>query len=595
MKTNLFKVKKKYDKQVILEEDVLKNPILLFLKKNKKNVFWFILMLLFCLILVSVGLAFSSFRGSNDYDITYITGGEQIESNNDPDIDDEDVEEELLGEIAKEDGVVILVETFMTPKGDVVSCFTDGTSIMVTSKGKIYRISSDKKGNYGISKDGKISSNASKILVKSTTSTLADGSVVTYYTDGTAKLELNDKVVFVRDSDNILIDNENNLIKIKPSGVALTKEVNKTNGGVVNVFSDGTKLITIGDRSFIVNKNADFSMENGILSYDRNNTFSMISDVTYKDGNIIRHYTNGSATITDKDGKVVYVKNSGDLKLKKKKLYEIVPNDKGESRGVVITGNKVNVVYYDNGAAVIIYPDNNRVYVEDSDQILFDGNKNIIGDVSSSKLISVMVTEDGETAYSFENGKSQVIRENNSSYIVDTDTLTLRPIEDDKEDGNKDEDEDKDDDEDKDEGTTIEPTDPTEGIHITEAEHEYDDPLSVQTTTFTIRNNSTKSKDLRIVIKEIDNYFEYKTDRLEPKFVKYQATVGDDYVPATVLSSNSWLDQENNVNYILYDGIIPPKTTLKVALSLYVDYSLLDNSHQNKGFIGTIKVFVQDR
>ena len=41
--------------------------------------------------MISVGIAFSLFRGSNDYDITYITGSEQIDSNNDPDINDDDI------------------------------------------------------------------------------------------------------------------------------------------------------------------------------------------------------------------------------------------------------------------------------------------------------------------------------------------------------------------------------------------------------------------------------------------------------------------------------------------------------------------------
>ena len=125
MKTNMFRVKEKTDKRLVIEEDVLKNPLLLLLKRNRKPIIRGLLMLLFCLILVSVGIGFSLFRGSNDYDITYITGSDKIETN-DPDIDEDDIEDELLGEIAREDGVVVLVKSFMTPEGGVVSYYADG-------------------------------------------------------------------------------------------------------------------------------------------------------------------------------------------------------------------------------------------------------------------------------------------------------------------------------------------------------------------------------------------------------------------------------------------------------------------------------------
>ena len=148
--------------------------------------------------------------------------------------------------------------------------------------------------------------------------------------------------------------------------------------------------------------------------------------------------------------------------------------------------------------------------------------------------------------------------------------------------------------EEKDEGTTPKPIDPGAGIDITEAEHKYDDPFSVQSTTFIIQNNNNKSRVLRIVLEEINDYDRFNTSRLHPQYVKFQATVGDDYVPASVLNANTWVDANEITNFVLYDGVIPPMTSLNVAIALYVDYSLLDNSHQNKGFIGTIKVYVDD-
>ena len=193
MKTNLFNVKEKKEKKIIIEEEKLKNPFLLFLKRHKNFIFTSGIMLGVCLLLVSTGIAFSLFRGTNDYDISYIEGDETIDSNNNPEIGDEEVEEELLGEIARSEGIVLQTNTFMTQDGDVVSYFTDGTAVVVRANGKIYRISTNKQETYGIDKNGVIDESAKKILVTSTTTTLTDGSIITYYSDGTAKVEHKDK------------------------------------------------------------------------------------------------------------------------------------------------------------------------------------------------------------------------------------------------------------------------------------------------------------------------------------------------------------------------------------------------------------------
>ena len=160
MKTNLFKVREKKEKKIIIEEERLKNPFLLFFKRYGKSIIISGIMIAICFLLISTGIAFSLFRGSNDYDITYIEGDEIINSNNNPEIDDEDVKDELLGEIAKADGIVLQTKTFMSSQGDVISYFTDGTAIVVQSNGKIYRISSTQNGGYGINENGKVNETA---------------------------------------------------------------------------------------------------------------------------------------------------------------------------------------------------------------------------------------------------------------------------------------------------------------------------------------------------------------------------------------------------------------------------------------------------
>lgn len=582
-KKNMFKVIDKKDDKIILQEEENKSRLWLFWLRHKKSITISLSTFLICILLVIIGLSVSLFRGSNDYDITYIVGDEDIDINNDPEIDDDDIKDELLGEIARSEGVVLLTETVMSSHGDVIYYFTDNSAIVVRSNGKIYRVSSDKNGHYGINKSGKIDDTATKILVNSTTSTLSDGTVVTMYSDGTAKVELKGNAIFVRDSNNIELLDGNNFNRTLPSGVALSENISRVNGTYINVFTDNSAYVSVGDDKYVVNKNTKPNIDGSNANYDRNNSFVSISEKKYGEYTI-NHYLNGSATVTDKDGNVFYVRKSGDLVLKDKKFYEILPNKgKANSRGNYNCPNRDVVTYFDNGVAIVINNDGSRQYVEDADEIIYNGNKNITSSYTSSPLISERITVDGEKAYNFENGKSQVMNKNGSSYIVDTDTLEFKPIEDEKPPEEPDED---------DKTETPEIVNPGEGIYISEAENIYNEFKNVENTTFIIKNNNTKSKTLRIAIEEVSDYTKYNTTRLDPKYVKFQATIGDSYVPGTVLSANPFEDSDGVTNYIIYDGVIGAKQTVNVTLALYVDYSLLDNSHQNKGFVGTLKVYV---
>ena len=586
MKTNIFRVKEKKEKKIIIEEERTKNPLLLLFGRYKGCLTLFLFTLFIVSLLVSVGVAFSLFRGSNDYDISYVSGSEQIDSNNDPDIKDDDVREDLLGEVARAEGVVVLVETFMSGQGDVVSYYTDGTAVIVQSNGHIYRVSPLDNGNYGVNKNGKIYDSAKKILVTSTTNTLSDGTVITYYSDGTAKLELNGEHIFVRDSNNIKINGGSSFSFVDPSGVALSKSRTKVLNDTVISFTDGTSLIYQNGKKILTNKNVPIQVGDNV-SYDKNNVYSVIGEKTLDDGNVITHFSNGGATITDTKGNVIYVKKAGDIVIKKDKLYEIITSPYGFSRSEVRCPDGRVVVYFDNGGAVIINTDGNRQYVADNTEIIYDSNKNI----SSSPIISLQVgnerkTTNGDRVINFDNGKSQIIKPDGSSYIVDTvklnflpnGNITNEPVEVDKNTKTKDDDKQED--------------DPGAGIYISEAENKYNDFKNIEDTVFIIRNDNNKNRTLRITIEEISNYGNYGTKRLEPKYVKFQATVGDVYVSARPLTSNIWRNSSNKVNYIIYDGVLEAKSEVTVALSLYVDYAELTNIHQNSGFIGTINIYV---
>ena len=587
MKTNIFRVREKKEKRIIIEEERTKNPFILFFLRHKNFLMLLLISLLVCLLLVSVGIAFSLFRGSNDYDITYVNGSKEIDSNNDPELDDEDIKEELLGEVARADGVVVLVRTFMSNQGDVISYYTDGTAIIVQSNGNIYRVSPKSNGAYGVNENGKIDNSVKKIQVTSTTSTLADGTIITYYSDGTAQVKLKNETIFVRDSNNIKLDNGTSFSYTVPSGVALTRELQKTSNGTVVTFTDKVSLVQQGNRKVIVNKNTGVTVNDGNISYDKYNSFGVIGEQTLKDGNVITHFGNGAATITDPNGNVIYVKKAGDIVVKNQKLYEIITNPYGFSRTVVNCPDGKRVIYFDNGAAVIIQPDGTRQYVEDNMDIIYDSNKNISNLPSTSSQISVKKTTDGKTVYNFDNGKSQVINDDGTSYIIDTSKLVFSPdgtIQNHPEDKSPNQ-----------ETKPEEEYDPGEGIYVSEAENIYNDQKNIEDTTFIIRNDNTKSRTLRITIEEVSDYKKFKTARLLPRYVKFQATVGDEYVSARALTSNTWNNSSGKVNYVIYDGRIAAKSTVTVAVSLYVDYAELTNLYQNTGFIGTINIYVDDK
>ena len=581
MKTNLFKVREKKEKRIIIEEERLKNPFLLFFKRHKNFILSSGIMIAICLILISTGVAFSLFRGSNDYDISYIEGDETIDSNNNPELDDEDIKDELLGEIAREEGIVLQTKTFMSAQGDVISYFTDGTAIVVQSNGKIYRVSTNDKGDYGVNENGRISDTATKILVNSTTSTLMDGTIVTNYSDGTAKVEHKGQTYFVRDSNNVKIEN-GSLDVLAPSGVAPTKETTKVSESTLKKFTSNNHLIIKNNGKIIVNKNTEVTTKENTIEYSNPNSFGVIEEKTYKDGYTISFFANGSAVITDKVGNITYVKKSGDILLKKQQIYEILPNPAGYSYSrttLNIAGGK-QVTYFDNAAAIIINKDGTRQYIEDNEDIIYDDNRNINSNPTSHKQIFEGKITTGEKAYSFSNGKTQVITDKGKSYIVDTDKLTFL----------------KEDEEPKEEKPSHDDPleNPGEGIYVSEAENVYNDFKNIENTKFFIKNNNKEERILRITIEEVNNYKKYNTDRLPPQFVKFQATVGDTYISARPLTQNTWIDEEGKTNYVIYDGTINAKETKQVALALYVDYAPLDNSYQNKGFIGTIRIYVED-
>ncbi len=595
MKTNVFRVKEKKEKKIIIEEERTENPFLLFLKNHKNFIMTSIILLGISSLLVSLGIAFSLFQKSTEFDISFLDDtSDQVIANNDPNLDEKDVKETVLGGVGRSDGVVILVKTFMDANNDVIYYFSDKTSIIIKSDGKIYRVSATEDGKYGVDENGNISDKAKSVLVKSITTTLSDGTIITTYTDGTAKVELQNVTIFVRDSTKIKLHNGTSLRNVVPSGVALTNNLEQANNAKLNTFTDKTKLITTNDnKKYIVNPNANAVINNNRdLTYDHYNSYGVLEEKKLSDDNTVTYYENGSATIiNNKTGNTIYVKKSGDIIIKDNAVFEIMPNNYGYSKKTFTGTDGKKVTFFDNGAAIIEYPDGTKKYVENSDDIMFDANKNIVNNPQTSPQISTKKTKDGYKVINFDNGKSEVIKDDGTSFIIDTNKLIFdgegnitshhnnenvdnndSPI------------------------NNMEDNDPLAGLYVSEAETKYNNKKNIQYTKFLIQNTNGKRKSFRIVIEEIDDYSKFNATRLEPRYVKYQALVGSNYISDRRLDEEVWETNGNTYyvidNYVLYDGMIEALQTIEVTVTLYIDYAELDNSKQDKSFIGTVKTYV---
>lgn len=615
MKTNLFKVREIKKDKIVVEEEQLKHPFLFFFKKHVK-----LLTILMSIIGIStiagvLGITISLIGNTGDFDITYISGSDKINSN---DANDDEVEKELLGDIAIKDGVVLVTKKFITKKGDVVTYYSDGTSLIVTSKGKIKRVVARKDGSYGIDENGKIDPNTVVKIVTSTTNTLDDGTVITYYSDGSAEITKDKLTIFIRDSKNIKFDlNSTNQIfnSVAPSGVSLPKENNKLGNYKYTEFLDGTILIEKENEKYIVHNKEDVNLTEDGFTFPNNNGQTIKYTKTYDDGNTIDYYNDGSAIITDQNGNKISIRKIGDINIVDNKVFEIYPSKVAYATSKVTSPDGKTITYYDNAAAVIKKSDGTKEYIEDNSQIKYDSSKNISSIPNNKSNQDIQKTlPDGTQITSFDNDKVQVIEPNGTDYIVDKDDLKYDIS------GNI-------------EKPTIpnkpKPSDsktskvtssqvissetnsatsgsgtgygsgvlPDGDLDMTEAKNEWNYSKSLETSDFKITNKNKHAKKFRIVIEEVEDYSKFNVISMKTQdheaayYVNYRATFGNTITDSTRLSDVRDKTDTDKNTYVIYEGILGAKSELRVSVVLYIDYEPLDNSFQNKAFIGTIKLY----
>ena len=630
MKTNLFKVKELEKEKITLEEEQLKHPFIYFLKKHSELLILLLLILGVSTIGIGTGLVISIIGNTGDFDISYVYGSSQINANPE---DDDSATRELLGDIAVQDGVVLVTEKFMTENGDIVTYYSDGTSLIVTRTGEIKRVVALDDGSYAIDKMGKINKNALRKIVTSQTVTLEDGTIITYYSDGSAEITKNKITNFIRDSKNIKFDENSTsqiLKNIIPSGVTYVKRNLKYDNYGYTEFFDGSYLINDNGKYYLVHNKDDVNLSSNSYNFPNNNMATIKETKKLKDGNTIDYYTDGSAIITEKNNEKILVRKSGDIVLYNGKIYEIYPNKIANAVSKVNTPDGNTITYYDNADAVIEKNDGKKEYIDDNSGIKYDNNKNI-KTVTSEKHEQTKTgkTPDGTKVTNFSNGKSQIIEPGGADYITDTKDITFDVIGNIEDVGEQtpagtkpgqntkpgsssktktsgtrsrtytsatyDEESEK---------SALDTSDTiTSGdLIMTEGEKKYNYSKSEEITKFTVANKSRRSRKYRLIIEESQNYDQYGlvaiTD-FSPDgdyYVKFQANVGSTLIPATTLHEARITDMANGKkNYLIYEGRLAPRDSTTVSIILYIDYEPLDNKFQNKSFIGTIRLlYVSD-
>ena len=689
-----FKVKK-FDtnkNKIVIEEERKDKKWLLF--RNKKIL---ILLLIFLLLILILGLnlAISSLNGSsNPYDLLtslileFDSGTADISVNNRKPFTDDNAKYKLYqkyGNIGLKDGVIFEVKEISNSIG-IIKFFSDKSAMIIYNDGTITRVSSLDDNTYGVSDDGKIYKDAKTLNVSIfETKNLKDGTIITYYSDGCAIIKRKGEVLLVRDGSNILVSKDNEyIIKINPSGVSFEKEHDNINHAKITYYSDGTILVNIDNTEYVVRNKEDINVDGSSVYFPNNNAAIKIDELKLSDKTIIKYYSDGSAMIITSTNEHIMVRRSGDIILNSKEniIKEIVQDEIGEKvyekntpNGEVILifddgsavikypdgtseyidensnikydndGNikdiygqtdeiekqttlpaKEVITIYESGEAVIDYPDGTKIYVNNYNDIKYDesGNINKI-DGSTSDVDTSKTLPDGTLITEFENGVVEICEPDGNRYLVSKDDIIY----------------DKDGNIEKIENNPINDTNEKtlpDGTNLTEYENDkmliefpdgsviivdkgnikYDEDGNIEEidtglvvdmeddaeeneveNNIKITNPTNKELKYRLVIEETEDYDKYSVKKLSSKFVKYQVDV--EYVNSGIkyLDNKIWTIDDilegglkiERPTFILYEGLISPKSTVNVSLNMWLDYENMTNDEQNSAFIGTIKAY----
>lgn len=566
MRTNLFNLKRHKQNKIVLEEEVIDNPFLYFYKKYYKYLILLIILLALISIIVSLYYALVNLRGTtkvvtninnvvvkfdDDYNINSInmkpiSGGKANEEFY-----------ERYGNVGLKEGVIFVVKEISTKNG-TVTFFSDGTSMLIKTNGKITRISSLKNGDYGINENGEIIVGAkTKEISIVKTITLEDNIVIIYYSDNSCKIIIStDRAMLVRNSSRLVIEN-NRLVKINPSGVS--KELRVDNN--ITYYEDGTIKIEKDNKIYVIRNSEDVDLSN--ITFPSNNEATIVKTINLKDGSKINYFSDGSAEIV-KDNTSTMVRQSKDIIYNDNRVIEIIETKYAHMSSEKTTPDGKEIIYLDNGGALIKNKDGTYDYVYENSDIKYDSNGNIKQVNNLVNEIDHKTTSDGIIVIDLKDGNSIIIDENGYR-IVETDKIVYDN------DGN---------------------------IAKIVGEEDPSEDKSIYDNHFVIENKGKDKVRYMVAIEVSDNYQDYAPVKLNPIYLKYNLVANTIYLEnkvlnnilpiGTVLEGNKKIDKET---YILYEGVLDSGKNADITLGLWLDYDDITNDYQNSVFVGTIKIY----
>lgn len=325
------------------------------------------------------------------------------------------------GNIGLIEGVILVVKEVPSKNG-LITFYSDGSAKLEANDGDITRISALSNGEYGIQENGAIiiGAKTKKISIVKT-DVLEDNTKIIYYSDNSCSIILpNEKeTLLVRNKDRIIIEN-NRFIEVTPSGVAKEKNNDKVSGTKLTYYEDGTIKIEQANNTYIVRDKNDIKIDNKV-TFINNNYATVLNEINLKDGSKLIYYTDGSAEIR-KANESIMIRESKDIIYTEKRVIEIIETKYANESSVKNTSDNKEIKYLNNGGALIKNQNGKYEYVEENSTIKYTDSGYIKNDLSTIKETNHKTTPNGTIVIDLENGKSIIITEEGYR-IVDTNKI----------------------------------------------------------------------------------------------------------------------------------------------------------------------------